>query len=440
MSLAIEHIPLTVERIKSKQLTIGVIGLGYVGLPLSLTFAESDVPVIGFDIDPSKIKTINNQTSYIKHIGCERLKNSIQNHRFIAVQSFEKIAECDAVIICVPTPLNPSLEPDLQYIESTVYAITPHLSPQTIISLESTTWPGTTEEIIKPIIEKNSNLKIGEDVFLCFSPEREDPGNREHTTRSIPKIVGATDKTSLELATALYELSIDTVIPVSNTRVAELSKLFENIFRSVNIALVNELKVICDSMGIDVWEVIEAAGTKPFGFMKFKPGPGLGGHCIPVDPFYLSWKAKEYGISTRFIELAGQINRAMPDFVVSKVQDCLNNFGKALKGSKILILGLAYKPDIDDMRESPSLELIDKLETKGAHVDYHDPLLPIIGTNRKYNHLTNRQHKELSKGYDCFLIATAHSSFSPENILSYETPVVDTRNFLPRSHPLVFPS
>lgn len=440
MSLAIEHRPLTVERIKSKQLTLGVVGLGYVGLPLCLTFAETGVPVIGFDIDLHKIETINNGESYIKHISSQRLDKLLQQQLFSATSNFEQISNCDAVLICVPTPLNAHLEPDLCYIKNTVQTLAPFLKPQTIISLESTTWPGTTEEFVKPIIEKYSPHEIGKDLYICFSPEREDPGNTFHTTRTIPKIVGAVDHKSLALATALYELSIDQVIPVSSTQVAELAKLLENIFRSVNIALVNELKIICDSMGINVWEVIEAAGTKPFGFMKFQPGPGLGGHCIPVDPFYLSWKAKQYGVSTRFIELAGQINRSMPDFVVGKVQDCLNHFGKAVNGSKIMILGLAYKPDIDDMRESPSLELMEKLEKKGACVDYHDPLLPSIGTTRKYGNLTNKQHKELSKGYDCFLLATAHSFFSADNILSYNTPVVDTRNFLPRSSPLVFPS
>lgn len=440
MSLAIEPQLLTVERIKSKQLTIGVIGLGYVGLPLCLNFAETGVPVIGFDIDEQKTKMINNGTSYIKHIGNQRLNHLLEHQSLTATSDFEQISNCDAILICVPTPLDAHLEPDLHYIEETLKGIAPFLKPQTLISLESTTWPGTTEEVVRPLLKRHCSLDIDEDIYLCFSPEREDPGNKLHNTKNIPKIVGGIDEKSLELATALYELSIDHVVPVSSTQVAELSKLFENIFRSVNIALVNELKVICDSMGIDVWEVIEAAGTKPFGFMKFSPGPGLGGHCIPVDPFYLSWKAKQYGISTRFIELAGQINRSMPDYVVSKVQDCLNSFGKAVNGSKIMILGLAYKPDIDDMRESPSLELIEKLEKKGASVDYHDPLLPVIGSTRKYNNLTNRQHKELSRDYDCFLLATAHSFFSAQDILSFNTPVVDTRNFLPRNHPLVFPS
>lgn len=433
-------LPLTLDRIRSKEITVGVIGLGYVGFPLSLVFAEAGVKVLGFDIDPHKIEAINSSKSYIKHIDSKRVRAVSETKRFKATEDFKKIAECDAVIICVPTPLDHHLEPDLRYIVETCQSIAPHLKPKTLISLESTTWPGTTEEIVKPILEQNGKFKTGEDLYLCFSPEREDPGNKSYGTKNIPKLVGATDQKSLELAIALYSLSIDIVVPLSSTKAAELAKLFENIFRSVNIALVNELKVICEPMGIDVWEVIEAAGTKPFGFMPFWPGPGLGGHCIPIDPFYLTWKAKEYGITTKFIELAGEINRSMPRYVIGKVQDCLNFFGKAVKGSRILILGLAYKSDVDDMRESPSLELMRLLEEKGAKVDYHDPHILEIGKTREYSQLAGRTNQKITKDYDCFILATKHSVFSKEEILSCGVPIVDTRNFLPKRNKLVYPA
>lgn len=429
---------LTVERIRSKQITIGIIGLGYVGFPLSLAFAETDVPVIGFDIDAKKIQAIDEGVSYIKHINHDRLHKVKKKKTLTATSDFQKISRCDVVIICVPTPLDHHLEPDLRYIVETCKTIAPYLKPHALVSLESTTWPGTTEEVVKPLLEQNGRLKTGETLYLCFSPEREDPGNKAYNTKTIPKLVGATDGKSLELALALYGLSIAQIVPVSSTRVAELAKLFENIFRSVNIALVNELKIICEPMGIDVWEVISAAGTKPFGFMPFWPGPGLGGHCIPIDPFYLTWKAKEYGITTRFIELAGEINRSMPSYVVSKVQDCLNHFGKAVKGSRLLILGLAYKGDIDDMRESPSLELMRLLEEKGAHVGYYDPYIPEIGMTREYKQLAGRRHSQLAADYDCFVLATKHSKFSADEILSYGIPIVDTRNFFPKTHNLVF--
>jgi UDP-N-acetyl-D-glucosamine dehydrogenase len=302
--------------------------------------------------------------------------------------------------------------------------------------LESTTWPGTTDEVVRPILEKLSGLKAGRDLFLCFSPEREDPGNPDYGTRDIPKLVGGIDANSLRLGVALYRQGITSVVPLSDTRVAESAKLFENIFRSVNIALVNELKVIFDKMGIDVWEVIRAAGTKPFGFMPFWPGPGLGGHCIPIDPYYLTWKAKEFGINTRFIELAGEINRSMPIWVLGKIQDCLNNEGKAIKGSRILVMGLAYKPDVSDMRESPSLELMTLLEAKGGIVDFHDPYITEIGSTREYQSLVGRQSQPLSRRYDCFVLATNHSQFCVDEILSQGVPVIDTRNFLP-NHELV---
>lgn len=425
--------PITLERIQQKKVTVGIVGLGYVGFPLSLVFAEAGVRVIGFDIDPNKIASISKGESYIHHINHGRLKKVRDFNLFSATSDYKEVELCDAIIICVPTPLDHHLEPDLRYIVETSEAIAPHLQPHTLVSLESTTWPGTTEEVVQPILEAKGTLKLGENLYLCFSPEREDPGNKNFGTKNIPKLVGGANPKSLELACALYHLAIDKVVSLSSTRVAETAKLFENIFRSINIALVNEMKIICEPMNIDVWEVIKAAGTKPFGFMPFWPGPGLGGHCIPIDPFYLTWKAKEYGIRTRFIELAGEINRSMPHYVISKVQDCLNTFGKPVKGSRILILGLAYKSDVDDMRESPSLELIHLLEKKGASVDYHDPFFEEIGMTREYRHLAGRKHQPLSSQYDCFILATKHSSFSAEEILSHNVPIIDTRNFFPKS-------
>ena len=430
--------PLTLERIAAREITVGVIGLGYVGLPLALAFAEADLPVIGFDIDDAKVQAIQKGESYIKHINHGRL-GKVVNKTFSATLDFSFISKCDAVIICVPTPVNAHLEPDISFIVQTVDSIAPFLQPHSLVSLESTTWPGTTEEIVKPILEQKSNLRLGDNLYLCFSPEREDPGNRDYTTKTIPKLVGAANQESLALAAALYSTAIDKVVPLSSTRVAESAKLFENVFRSVNIALVNELKMICDAMGIDIWEVIHAASSKPFGFMPFWPGPGLGGHCIPIDPFYLSWKAREYGIHTRFIELAGEINRAMPKYVLRKIQDCLNTFSKPLKSSRILILGIAYKPDVDDMRESPSLELIKLCEEKGAAVDYHDPHLSVIGKNREYSYLAGKKSMPLGPHYDCYVLATAHSAFNKEEILSYGIPIVDTRNFFPRLN-TVFPA
>lgn len=425
---------ISLDRIKNKKITVGVIGLGYVGLPLSLVFVESGIHVIGFDVDPKKMEAIDAGRSYIRHIPSERIAAAKSSGLFKVTSDYAQIAKCDAILICVPTPLDEHLEPDLIYIVQTCESIYPYLQPHTLVALESTTWPGTTEEVVKPILEKNEKCRLDDGtLYLCFSPEREDPGNKSYNTYNIPKLVGGANEESLELAVELYSQALEEVIPLSSTRVAECAKLFENIFRSVNIALVNEMKIICEPMGIDVWEVIRAAGTKPFGFMPFWPGPGLGGHCIPIDPFYLTWKAKEFGVRTRFIELAGEINRSMPKYVVSKVQDALNTVGKALKGSRILILGLSYKADVDDMRESPSLELIDLLEEKGATVDYHDPYIPVIGPSREYSHFAGKKSQPMSKNYDCFLIATKHSCFNPEEILSFGIPVVDTRNLLPKS-------
>jgi UDP-N-acetyl-D-glucosamine dehydrogenase len=437
MSTVIEnltlHEPLTLERIQAKQITVGVVGLGYVGLPLALSFADQGVKVIGFDVDKTKVSMIQNGVSYYKHIPQKSFRPLIEKDLLTATCDYQYISSCDAIIICVPTPLSENLEPDLGYIIQTCQSIEPHLRPGTLVSLESTTWPGTVDEVVVPHFTHHEN------IYVCYSPEREDPGNKEYHTKNIPKLLSGINRKSLELGKALYSLAVDTIIPVNTTKAAEAAKLFENIFRSVNIALVNEMKMICNEMDIDVWEVLRASSTKPFGFMPFSPGPGLGGHCIPIDPYYLSWKAREYGINTRFIELAGEINRSMPKYVVSKVQECLNFYEKSLKGSKILLLGLAYKADIDDMRESPSLELMRLLAEKGAIVSYHDPILPTVPSNRKYKELIGMDSQSLSNEYDCFLLATAHSCFSPQEILSHGVPVVDTRNFLP-PHDNVFRS
>jgi len=423
--------PISFENIRDKSVTVGVIGMGYVGLPLSLAFTEAGVNVIGFDVDTGKIEKLNRGESYFKHFNGDRVSKAIESGKLRATDDFSMVDKCGAVLICVPTPLDQHLEPDLRYVTETCHTIAPHLRPETLVSLESTTWPGTTEEVIKKILEEETPLRCGKDLYLAYSPEREDPGNKSFNTQTIPKLVGGVDEESGKLAAALYELAVTKVVTVSGARVAEAAKLFENIFRSVNIALVNELKIICEPMGLNACEVIEAAATKPFGFMPFWPGPGLGGHCIPIDPFYLTWKAKEFGISTKFIELAGEINRSMPHYVTGKVQDCLNEQGKALKGAKILILGLAYKSDIDDMRESPSLELIRLLEEKGAQVDYHDPHIPKIGPTREYSDLEGRESQPIGGSYDCLLFATKHSCFDAEEIAALNVPTVDTRNFLP---------
>lgn len=419
------HVPLTLERIKSKQITVGIIGLGYVGVPLALSFANQNIRVIGFDVDQNKVTMIRKGESYYKHIPKQSFQPLVERELLLATSDYRYISSCDAILICVPTPLSDHLEPDLQYILQTCRSIEPHVQPGTLISLESTTWPGTVDEVVMPYFSAR------EELYFCYSPEREDPGNKKYSTKNIPKLLSGFNRKSLELGKALYSLAIDTVVSVTTTKAAEAAKLFENIFRSVNIALVNEMKIICTEMNIDVWEVLRACSTKPFGFMPFSPGPGLGGHCIPIDPYYLSWKAREYGINTRFIELAGEINRGMPKYVVSKVQECLNFYGKPLKESSILVLGLAYKADIDDMRESPSLELMRLLAQKGARISYHDPFFPEIPASRKYKEFVNMQSQEISSDYDCFLLATAHSCFSAQEILSIGVPIVDTRNFFP---------
>ncbi len=425
------------QRIRSKQLTVGIVGLGYVGLPLAMAFADTNVKTIGFDIDQKKISDVTSGINYFSHLSTERLEKVSSNKTLTATCDFSQAHNCDALIICVPTPLTKHLEPDLSYIESTCKALAPHLKENAIVCLESTSWPGTTEEVLQPILEQGSGLISGENLHLAFSPEREDPGNPSYHTQNIPKLVGATTKDSLLLATELYKLCIENVVPVPGTKVAESAKLLENIFRSVNIALINEIKIILDKMNVDVWDVIEAASTKPFGFMPFWPGPGLGGHCIPIDPYYLSWKAKEYGINTRFIELAGEINRSMPSWVISKVQDCLNSHEKPLKNSKVLVLGMAYKPNVSDLRESPSLKLISLLKEKGSRVEYNDPFIPNMHRTREYPDLENMTSQDPSCDFDCFILSTAHKEYDQQQLLSYGVPIIDTRRHFEK-HDLVY--
>lgn len=409
-------------------LTVSIIGLGYVGLPLALTFAESNVSVIGIDIDPDKVLKIENGKSYLKHIEEQRINKAVKRGLFKATSDFSVVKEVNAIIICVPTPLNKFREPDLTYIINTMEAIKPYLKKGQLLSLESTTYPGTTDELLKPMIE-SMGFTVGENFYLVYSPEREDPGNKEYTTKTIPKVIGGCTAKCLEKGINIYGKAIDVLVPVKSPKEAELTKLLENIYRAVNIGLVNELKIVADKMGIDIWNVIEAASTKPFGFTPFYPGPGLGGHCIPIDPFYLTWKAKEYGINTKFIELAGEVNTAMPSWVISKVSDALNNEKKAVKGSKILILGLAYKKITDDARESPAVEMLDILVKKGANVDYYDPYIPEFPKmrNYKYNMKSIEFTAENLKLYDCVIIATDHDIIDYEAIRKHSSLVIDTR-------------
>ena len=406
---------------------IAIIGLGYVGLPLSLQFTDNGVNVIGLDIDPAKVAAINAGQSYIKHIDPARIAGQVQAGRFKASTDFAEISRVDAVIICVPTPLNKNREPDISYVLTTGRSIAPHLRNDCLVVLESTTYPGTTDTDLRQVLEEGSQLIAGVDFHLAFSPEREDPGNPDSKVASIPKVVGGLTPACLEKAKMLYSHAVKTLVPVSSCRVAEATKLLENIFRGVNIALVNELKVVYSAMGIDIWEVIHAAKTKPFGFMPFYPGPGLGGHCIPIDPFYLTWKAREYGLNTRFIELAGEINTSMPDYVVSRVVDALNDQGKPLRGARILLLGLAYKANVDDDRESPSYALMEKLEARGAIVDYNDPHVPVIRPTREHPHFAGRKSHPITGERDLLLIATAHDEYRREDFSGLTCPLVDTR-------------
>lgn len=416
-------------RIELKTANVAIIGLGYVGLPLAETFSASGYPVVGFDIDPDKVRKLRMGQSYIRHISAERVGELMGSGRFRATTDATCFEDVDAIIICVPTPLTEAREPDLSYIVSTGEIIAKHLHRGQLVVLESSTFPGTTEDVLRPILER-TGLKAGKDFFLAYSPEREDPGNPNFSTRSIPKVVGGIDETSAELAVALYTPVVEGVVPVSDTRVAEACKILENTYRAVNIALVNELKVVFDAMGIDVWEVIAAAKTKPFGFQAFYPGPGLGGHCIPIDPFYLTWAARKYGINTRFIELAGEVNTAMPQYVVHRVADALNDHGKAVKGSRICVLGVAYKKDVDDPRESPAFPIMEMLQQRGALVSYSDPYVPTLPHMRHHTIRLNSEPltEEFLSVQDCVLIVTEHSSFPYEWIVKHSKLVVDTRN------------
>lgn len=418
-----------IKKITAREAVVGVIGLGYVGLPLSLCFAEKGFKSVGFDIDDSKVNSLTGAQSYIKHIPSQRIKKAVSSGLFEATTDFCRLKDCDAILIAVPTPLSKNREPDMSFVVSTCETIAKHLRRGQLVVLESTTYPGTTEEVVVPTLEK-SGLKVDKDFYAAFSPEREDPNNGKYTTETIPKVVGATSKDGLAVADALYSQVVVKTVPVSSTKVAEATKLMENIFRSVNIALVNELKVTFLKMGIDIWEVIEAAKTKPFGYMPFYPGPGLGGHCIPIDPFYLTWKAREYGMTTRFIELAGEINTSMPDFVVNRVMEVLNEHGKPLKGSRILILGLAYKANVDDDRESPSYRLMEKLEERGAVVSFNDPYVPVIKRLREYPRFAGRRSVEVNSDCDLILIATPHDAYRKIAFEQMHVPVVDTRNIM----------
>jgi UDP-N-acetyl-D-glucosamine dehydrogenase len=417
------------KKIEDGSAIVGVIGLGYVGLPLLHAFHKAGFRVVGFDVDPRKIEALRRGENYLKHLGPGMVKEMVSVGRFEATDDFARLAEPDAIISCVPTPLGRHLEPDLSYVEKTAEDIAKTLRKGQLVCLESTTYPRTTREVMLPKFQARG-LECGTDFYLAYSPEREDPGRKDFNTQTIPKLVGGIDAASTEVATALYRKAVKQVIPVSSAEVAESAKLLENIYRAVNIALVNEMKMVLDAMGIDVWEVVDAAKTKPFGFQAFYPGPGLGGHCIPIDPFYLTWKAREVGMPTRFIELAGEVNRGMPDYVVRRTALALNDRGKAIKGSKILVLGLAYKPDVDDVRESPSFELIEKLEELGALVDYNDPHVP--QTHKMRHHDLQMSSVQLSpdtlKRYDCILVATHHAAYDWQQIADHAKLIVDTRN------------
>jgi len=426
------------KKIEGNSAIIGIVGLGYVGLPLALEYALKGFKVIGFDVDQAKIPFIERGESYIKHIKSEKIKTSVESGKFEATTDFSRLPEVDAIIICVPTPLNKYREPDMKYIVSTADVISKYLRKGQIVTLESTTYPGTTEELLKPKFEEalitqgisEEKFVVGEDFYLAFSPEREDPNNPDFSTSTIPKVVGGVTEKCVKIACAMYNKVIVQTVPVSSTSAAEATKLLENIFRSINIALVNELKMVFDKMEIDIWEVIKAAATKPFGFKAFYPGPGLGGHCIPIDPFYLTWKAREFEMNTKFIELAGEINTFQPHYVVNRTMEVLNEHKKSLNGSEVLILGAAYKKDIDDMRESPTLKLIEILRDRGAEVSYNDPHIPSLPKTRKYQY--DMQSVELSKEnlakFDLILLSTDHTDYDYKFIAENSAIVVDTRN------------
>ena len=421
------------QKLENGTAVIGVLGLGYVGLPLVLGFAEKGIRVIGFDVDQSKIDSLTAGVSYIQHIGPGRVASAIKNDVLQATSDFSRIPEVDVIIICVPTPLDRHHEPDLSYVRATRDTILPHLRAHQLVCLESTTYPGTTEEEFTGQIQARG-FELGKDFYLVFSPEREDPGNPDFSGTNIPKVVGGHCPACLEQGVATYGAIYKTVVPVKSTRVAEMVKLLENIFRAVNIGLVNEMKIVADAMGIDIWEVIDAAKTKPFGYTAFYPGPGLGGHCIPIDPFYLTWKAKEYGIHTRFIELAGEINEGMPQYVVRQVGERLNQLKKPINGSKILILGLAYKANVDDMRESPTFKLFDYLKIQGADISFYDPHIPVITPTREHAEYTGMKSIEWSQAaisaFDLVLISTHHAKYNLEELVAWAPVIVDTRNAL----------
>lgn len=408
---------------------VGIIGMGYVGLPLAREFCLGGAKVLGFDVNTAMVNKINRGISPIKHIPNSQLKDMVSTGHFKVTDNMTQLSKPDTLLICVPTPLTENREPDMFYVEQTCETIAKYLRKGQLVVLESTTYPGTTRELMLPILEK-SGLKAGRDFHLAYSPEREDPGNKDFRTSTIPKVVGALDKASLDMALDVYSCAIDTLVPVDSCEIAEAAKIIENTYRCVNIAMVNELKQLFDRMGIDVWEVIRAADTKPFGFKAFYPGPGLGGHCIPIDPFYLTWKARQYGMPTRFIELAGEINTDMPNYVITRTMDALNDKKKSLKGSKVLVLGLAYKKDIDDVRESPSLELIELLKAKGAKVDYNDPYIPQTHKQRDYDlkMKSKNLNARMLKSYDVALIATAHSDYDYDWIVANSQLIIDTRN------------
>jgi UDP-N-acetyl-D-glucosamine dehydrogenase len=435
-TIAPQTLDTVLESIRNRTARVGVIGLGYVGLPLVLLLEEAGFPVLGFDVDTKKTEMLNRGESYIRHIGGARISKAFAREDVVATADFDRLADCDAIIICVPTPLGAHREPDLKYIRMTAEQIALRLRPGQIVVLESTTYPGTTREELLPRFEARGFV-CGQDFFLGFSPEREDPGNERFNTKNIPKVVGGIDAPSLRAMTELYGAIVDNVVPVSSPEVAESAKLLENIFRAVNIALVNEMKVVFERMGIDVWEVIEAAKTKPFGFMPFYPGPGLGGHCIPLDPFYLTWKAAEYGTWARFIELAGEINTGMPRYVVDRTVEAVNKHGKSIVGATVLVMGLSYKPDIDDDRESPSFELIEMLQERGAVVSYCDPFVPAARRGRKHDlglESIPCTAEAIGK-YDAVVVSTPHTHFKNRELWSAVRLAIDTRNIVPRDMP-----
>ena len=417
----------SIAKLKSKEAIIGIVGLGYVGLPLMLRYNAIGYCVLGIDIDEDKVAKLNAGQSYIEHIPSEKIASARQSG-FEATSDFRRASECDALVLCVPTPLNKYREPDMSFVINTVDAIKPNLREGQVVSLESTTYPGTTEEELLPRIQEGG-LRVGENIFLVYSPEREDPGNPDFETRTIPKVIGGHTAPCLETGVALYEQAIDKVVSVSSTKAAEMTKLLENIHRAVNIGLVNEMKVVADRMDIDIFEVVDAAATKPFGFTPYYPGPGLGGHCIPIDPFYLTWKAREYGLHTRFIELSGEVNQAMPEYVVNKLMDGLNDNGKALNGSKVLVLGIAYKKGVDDMRESPSVEIMELLKEKGSLVAYSDPHVPVFPKMREhhFNLSSEPLTADTLANFDAIVLATDHDEFDYELIRQHARLIVDSR-------------